>query len=60
LVVNLTFVGASDIVFSVEKESVEVKSSIMKRMILRIGFSLQVMQMIDSMCFYLEREVGAW
>jgi hypothetical protein len=59
-VVNLTFVCVSDILFSFAKESVEIKNSIMKRTTLRIGFSLRVMQMIDFMCFYLEREVGAW
>jgi hypothetical protein len=46
--------------FSVAKESVEVKNSTMERMSMRIDFSLWVMQKIDSMCFYLEREVRAW
>jgi len=46
--------------FSFAKESVEVKSSIMEKMSVRIDFSLRVMQRVDSMCFYLEREVAAW
>jgi hypothetical protein len=46
--------------FYVAKESVEVKNSIIERMSVRIDFSVRVMQKIDSMCFYLEREVGAW
>jgi len=46
--------------FSVAKESVEVKNSIMESMSVRIDFSLRLMQTLDFMRFYLEREVCAW
>jgi hypothetical protein len=46
--------------FSVAKESVEVKNSTIESMSVRINFSLRVMQIVDFMCFYLEREVCAW
>jgi len=47
-------------VFSFAKDSVDIKNSINVRVIVRIDFSLIMMQILDFRCFYLEREVVAW